>query len=326
MQVQALVFTKSAGKVYTQIQGAEDYNIGNVGQVSGSTAFHITEDKNDEGGYQPTLNFSQHDENGSMELVGFDITNNLNFHGHNITADFSKAEGDQTITLDAKNSKVHAGNGSNVVKTTAQSENNTIISGYNASDFSDSGSNNTFKALGGANYFQTTGSSKGANIYDGAGASTFDIAGQYGFVDGGNGDDTFNLHGEMLVNKNFAYRNVITGGNGNDVFTGKGAHNLIFGNEGRDNYSVGGDWNLANLGFYEGADVRLPSSSRFGMAFTTTNFTSANGVTYDYYTALNGEYYASNSNYFDLFFAGRDSEESNATVQDILKHYNLKLK
>lgn len=323
MSVQALVFTKSStGKVVMQIQGAEDLNIANTGKVSGSAAFDMSNENE-----KSVLNFSQYDEDGAFELVGKDVSTMFNFNGCNINADFSGAKGSQNITANCSNSTINAGDGSNTVKTTKNSSNNTIISGLDSSKFSDSGTNNTIKTAGGANHYQTTGSSTGVNIFDGAGASKFDIQGQYGYFDGGDGDDTFNLKGEMLVDKDYAYRNVITGGKGDDIFTGKGSHNLIFGNEGRDNYSVGGDWNLANLGFYEGADVKVPSGTRFGMPFTQSTYTSPNGVTYDWYAALNGEYYASNSNYFDLFFTGRgDAEESNSLVEKMLKMYEISKK
>ena len=302
------------------IYGAKDFTIANVGRVSGSASFGLSQTT--EGTNATVFDVKQMNAygNAAFKMEGGN-NNNTRFTGYNIFASFdSDSESFYNVELNTENSvfdftgttsgamvsttknsynnEVRLGGGQNVVDAdiiaadkgaSGQNEqryyNNTVV---------DSGNSNSFiSSSNSATRFTTTSSSKGAFISGGDIQDTYYLNGASGTVVGGAGYNIFNTGKDSLYNATF-------GGYGMNVYNDFGTKNMYqgsyalndYGYNGADTIRFNGNFGIARVNAANAADDPniYYNGGSFNAGFTGETGVLKDGTEINYSDMMNGKY------------------------------------
>ena len=321
----AITLSKGLMNVY----GADNLNVGNVGQMSGSASFTLSETS--DGKKETVFGIVQDsaDLGVAFSMAGND--SNISFNGYNINASFAaECPSGYNVELNTINSKFDfSGNRSGaMITTTGYSANNVValgggsnaVYGYKENEndssytylfnnlVSDSGYSNSFiSAYDSSTYFETTETSYGAYIEGGQGGvygvDMYNIGGKYGVYNGVGGINIFATKPFENIENAGGVSNVIFGGYGSNIYTDNGMDNLYIGayaqyqqQLGSDVITMNGLYGIARLSaeaLPEGYDQSVFFNGSYNAVFTSDETSiDYNGKTYtfNYRDMLNGKY------------------------------------
>ena len=319
----------ASGLGLMSIYNAENLNIGNVGTLNGNLTTTLTETSDGKGATVHTLIQSNSNAAATLSMAGND--NNTLFSGYNFYASFDEecALG-YNVEMDTVNSifdfsntssgafvstssnsmynRVQLGGGQNAIhsenvsaKLTASGEaesrvfNNVVTdSGY---------SNVFFSSYDSQTKFETTDTSYGAYIEGGNGNDVYNINGKYGVFKGGSGYNIFTTAEAKDVEDPSGY-NVVFGGLGTNAYNDYGMNNMYQGAyalyqgtaysgvNGYDTVRMNGYYGIARTDASKLAEGYDPSVYFTGYmnAFFTGESATVDGVTINYHDILNGTY------------------------------------
>ena len=268
----------SNGQAMSTVKGADGLNVGNVGKVSGTASFTLSETS--DGAAATVFDVMQLDSNDAMNIAVAGNDNNTRFSGYNIDAvfkennnlgynvevntvnstfDFSGTTSGAQVstTMYSANNRVQLGGGKNVVHqevidgaltSTGQAETrsfNNLVT--------DAGYSNVFlSSADSQTKFETTATSAGAFIQGGLGNDVFNIGGSYGVFNGVAGDNIFTTAEAKNIDEKSAF-NVIFGGIGSNAYNDFGIKNMyhggyaLYGQNGADVIRMNGFYGIARI-------------------------------------------------------------------------------
>ena len=263
----------SNGQVVSSLKGS-NVNVNNIGKVSGSASFSLSETDDVAA---TVFDVMQLDSSSAMAIDVAGNDNNTRFSGYNINAafnaennlgynvelntvnstfDFSGTTSGAQISSTANSAynRVQLGGGKNIVHaenidaaltSTGQTETR-----YFNNLVTDSGYSNVFlSSTDSQTKFETTKSSYGAFIQGGYGNDVFNIGGSYGIFSGVAGDNIFTTSEAKTVNDSSAF-NVVFGGIGSNTYNDFGIKNMYHGAYALYGAGVNGADTVRLNGFY----------------------------------------------------------------------------
>ncbi len=323
----------SNGQAMTSIKGADGLDVGNIGKVSGSASFSLSETS--DSAAATVFDVMQLDSTDAMNILVAGNDNNTRFSGYNINAafnennnygynvelntinstfDFSgtKSGAQVATTAYSANNRVQLGGGKNIVHqetidgaltSSRQAEtryfNNLVI---------DSGYSNVFLSSSDSQTkFETTSTSAGAFIQGGYGNDVFDIGGSHGVFNGVAGDNIFTTAEAKDIDDKSAF-NVVFGGIGSNAYNDFGIKNMYQGAYALYGAGINGADTIRMKGFY--------GIARIDTSKDTTDAKSdfeINGAYNAGFTGDEGTVNGLNLNYQDILL-GRVGEYVNSTA------------
>ena len=300
------------------LYNAKDVSIANVGKVSGSASFGLSE--TDEGTKSTVFDVQQMNAYGSAELkMQGGNSNNTRFSGYNMFATFdTDSESFYNVELDTENSVFDftATSSGAMISTTERSNNNEVRLGggknpiYGETIAADKGTtgsvenryyNNTVTDAGRSNAFISSTDS----------VTKFTMNGYGAFVAGGDISDTYYLNGASTTvvggagynifntGKQSQY-NAVFGGTGVNAYNDFGTRNMYqgsyalnqYGFNGVDTIRFNGNFGIARVNAANAADDLniYYNGGSYNAAFTSDSVTFKDGTTVDYKDMLNGKY------------------------------------
>ncbi len=307
--------------------------VSNIGQMSGSATFTLTETADNS--RETVFNVIQGDANDSVSFSMAGNDGNISFNGYNMYAAFdAECENGYNVELNTINSQfnflgtrsgamisttaysmnnvVQLGGGSNIVH--AETIDGSLTPSGQAENFffnnvvSDSGYSNTFlSAFDSYTKFETTSSSVGAYMQGGYGNDVYNIGGSYGVFNGVGGENVFTT-AEFRDMYNTSSSNVVFGGVGTNAYNDYGIGNMYqgayalyqdtqyAGMNGYDTLRMNGYYGIARVdasALPEGYDPSVFYNGSYNAVFTGENASfEYNGRTYNisYRDVLNGKY------------------------------------
>ena len=241
------------GQTMSSIKGS-NVNVTNVGKVSGSASFMLSE--TNDSSPETVFDVMQLDSSGFMSIDVAGNDNNTRFTGSNINARFN-AENNYgyNVELNTVNSSFDfsgTNSGAQISTTSGSAYNRVQLGGgknvvhYETIDaaltstgqaqtrffnnlVTDSGYSNVFlSSKNSQTKFETTKDSRGAFIQGGYGNDVFDIGGTYGVFNGVAGDNIFTTAEAKSISDTSAF-NVVFGGVGANTYNDFGIKNMYQG-------------------------------------------------------------------------------------------------
>ena len=265
------------GQVVSSLKGSA-VNVNNIGRVSGSGSFTLSE--TNDGAGATVFDVMQLDSPAALSIDVAGNDNNTRFSGYNINARFSSennlgynvelntvnstfdfsgtTSGAQiSTTANSAYNRVQLGGGKNVVH--AENIDAALTSTGNAETryfnnlVTDSGYSNVFlSSKDSQTKFETTKDSYGAFIQGGYGNDVYNIGGSYGIFNGVAGDNIFTTSEAKTVNDSSAF-NVVFGGVGSNTYNDFGIKNMyqggyaLYGQNGADTIRLNGFYGIARI-------------------------------------------------------------------------------
>lgn len=275
------------GQIVLSLQNVSNYSVNGIGNVNGDINFSMGRTA-DNGSDETIMQIGQKDDAGCLKFEA-DATqaNNFEFTGKNIDAEFGKkSETAYNVKWDVKNGSFDssASKSSVIFEGGENSENNHINLGASRTKLGkydnliyDNGKSNIYTTdEETTTRVETMKDSVGAVVKAGNGQNDFYVGGSNSVLVGGSGKDSY------ITNKDTAYKNMMLGGDGNDVLTDYGSNSLFVGGKGTDGVDVHGKYGIANLGFDEAGNFAFGNGSYESSVFTGETQTDADGNVYSY--------------------------------------------
>ena len=313
------------GQVVSSFSGSS-MNIGNIGSVSGSASFTLSETSDNAS--STVFDVMQLDSNGAMAIEVAGNDNNTRFSGYNIYAAFNSENNfGYNVELNTVNSSFDfSGNSSGAqITTSANSAYNTVQLGGGKNSVhsetidakltstgitpetrsfnnlvTDSGYSNVFlSSADSITKFETTYDSYGAFFQGGNIGDVVNIGGSYGVFRGGDGNNIFTTSEFKNIYDSSAF-NVVFGGLGVNTYNDYGIGNMYQGAyalyqntayagiNGADTIRMNGAYGVARVSAEKAADTpEFEINGEFNVAFTGESGT-VDGYSYNYNDIIRG--------------------------------------
>ena len=300
------------------IYNAQDFTMANVGKVTGSASFGLSE--TNEGTKSTVFDIQQKNAYGSAELkMQGGNNNNTRFSGYNMFASFdSDSESFYNVEFDTVNSVFDfTGTSSGaMIETSSRSSNNEIRlgGGKNAIDGERIGADKGSTGAAENRYYNNTVVDAGmsnAFISSEDSVTKFMMNGQGAFVAGGDISDTYYINGANttvvggagynIFNMGlYSTYNAVFGGTGVNSYNDFGTRNMYqgsyalnsYGYNGADTIRFNGNFGMARVNSANAADDPniYYNGGSYNAAFTSDLVTFEDGTSVDYSSMMHGKY------------------------------------